>query len=75
MDGVGSLGWWTEFGDPVRKKEIPAITQMFHMRRSLEQIREDFGVTPLFLNARRRWLQPLVSPTTPRASPRNSASG
>jgi hypothetical protein len=49
MDGVGSLGWWTEFGDPVRKKEIPAITQMFHMRRSLEQIREDFGVTPLFL--------------------------
>ncbi|MBI4875824.1 MAG: hypothetical protein HY822_14405, partial [Acidobacteria bacterium] len=49
MDGVGSLGWWTEFGDPVRKKEIPAITQMVHMRRSLEQIREDFGVTPLFL--------------------------
>ncbi|MBM3746263.1 MAG: hypothetical protein FJW34_10745 [Acidobacteria bacterium] len=49
MDGVGSLGWWTEFGDPVRKKEIPAITQAFHMRRSLEQIQEDFGVTPLFL--------------------------
>jgi hypothetical protein len=49
MDGVGSLGWWTEFGDPVRKKEIPAITQRFHMRRSIEQIQEDFGVTPLFL--------------------------
>ena len=49
MDGAGSLGWWTEFGDPVRKKEIPAITQMFHMRRSIEQIKEDFGVTPLFL--------------------------
>lgn len=49
MDGVGSLGWWTEFGDPIRKKEIPAITQTFHMRRSLEQIKEDFGVTPLFL--------------------------
>jgi hypothetical protein len=47
-DGVGSLGWWTEFGDPIRKKEIPAITQRFHMRRSIEQIREDFGVTPLF---------------------------
>ena len=49
MDGVGSLGWWTEFGDPVRKKEVPAILQKFHMRRSIEQIQEDFGVTPLFL--------------------------
>ena len=49
MDGVGSLGWWTEFGDPVRKKEVPAILQTFHMRRSIEQIQEDFGVTPLFL--------------------------
>ncbi|HWB85857.1 MAG TPA: hypothetical protein VG675_17070 [Bryobacteraceae bacterium] len=49
MDGVGSLGWWTEFGDPVRKKEIPAITQRFHMRQSLKQIKGDFGVTPLFL--------------------------
>ena len=48
MDGIGSLGWWTEFGDPIRKKEIPAIVQRFHMRQSLEQIREDFGVTPLF---------------------------
>jgi hypothetical protein len=49
MDGTGSLPWWTEFGDPIRKKEIPAVTQMFHMRRSIEQIREDFGVTPLFI--------------------------
>ena len=49
MDGTGSLPWWTEFGDPIRKQEIPAVTQMFHMRRSIEQIREDFGVTPLFI--------------------------
>ncbi len=49
MDGAGSLPWWTEFGDPIRKKEIPAAVQKFHMQRSIEQIREDFGVTPLFL--------------------------
>ena len=49
LDGTGSLNWWTEFGDEVRKKEIPAITQMFHMRRGIEYIQEDFGVTPLFL--------------------------
>jgi hypothetical protein len=49
MDGTGSLGWWTEFGDPIRQKDIPAATQAFHMRRSIEQIEEDFGVTPLFL--------------------------
>jgi hypothetical protein len=49
MDGVGSLNWWTEFGDQLRKTEVPAATQRFHMQRSLEQIREDFGVTPLFL--------------------------
>ncbi len=48
MDGVGSLGWWTEFGDPIRKREIPAATQRFHLQRSIEQIEEDFGVTPLF---------------------------
>ncbi len=49
MDGAGSLGWWTEFGDPVRNKEVPAALQTFHMQRSIEQIAEDFGVRPLFL--------------------------
>ncbi len=49
MDGTGSLPWWTEFGDPIRKKEIPAAVQKFHMQRSIEQIQEDFGVRPLFL--------------------------
>ena len=46
MDGVGSLDWYNEFGDNLRKHEIPAATQRFHMSRSIEYIREDFGVTP-----------------------------
>ncbi len=49
MDGLGSLGWWTEFGDPVRGREVPAATQRFHMQRSIDYIREDFGVVPLLL--------------------------
>ncbi len=47
MDGVGSLDWYNEFGDRLRDREIPAATQKEHLRRSLEYIREDFGVTPL----------------------------
>jgi hypothetical protein len=46
MDGVGSLDWYNEFGDNLRKHEIPAATQRFHMNRSIEYIREDFGVVP-----------------------------
>jgi hypothetical protein len=46
MDGVGSLEWYNEFGDRLRKQEIPAATQRFHLSRSLEFIREDFGVVP-----------------------------
>jgi hypothetical protein len=46
MDGVGSLDWYNEFGDNLRKHEIPAATQRFHMSRSIEYIREDFGVVP-----------------------------
>jgi hypothetical protein len=49
MDGVGSLEWYNEFGDRLRQREIPAATQRFHLERSLEQIRADFGVTPLAL--------------------------
>ncbi len=47
MDGVGSLDWYNEFGDRLRDREIPAATQKEHLRRSLEYIQEDFGVTPL----------------------------
>ncbi len=49
MDGVGTLGWDYEFGDPVRKVEIPAITQRFLLARGLEYIKNDFGVTPVFV--------------------------
>lgn len=48
-DGLGSLEWYNEFGDRLRKQEIPAATQRFHMRRAIECIRSDFGVTPLAL--------------------------
>lgn len=39
--------WYEEFGDRRRGKEIPAITQMYHMRRSIEGIKSQFNVTPL----------------------------
>lgn len=42
-------GWYTEFADPVRGKESPAIVQLFRLKRSLEYLREDFGQRPLEL--------------------------
>ncbi len=51
MNGVGSLDWYNEFGDRLRGRDIPAATQRYHLQRSLEEIRKDFGVTPLYLNA------------------------
>ena len=36
MDGVGSLDWYNEFGDALRKHEIPAATQRLHMARAIE---------------------------------------
>jgi peptidoglycan/xylan/chitin deacetylase (PgdA/CDA1 family) len=49
LDGIATLGFDTEFGDRMRSREIPAVTQELHMRRSIEYLREDFGVTPLFI--------------------------
>jgi hypothetical protein len=49
MDGVGSLEWYNEFGDRLRKQEIPAATQRFHLSRSVEFLRKDFGVVPQVL--------------------------
>jgi hypothetical protein len=49
MDGIGTLGWDVEFGDELRKREVPAITQRFFLSRGLAHIRQDFGVTPLFV--------------------------
>jgi hypothetical protein len=49
MDGTGTLGFDEEFGDKLRKKDVPAITQRFLMERGLEYLRKDFGASPLFV--------------------------
>jgi hypothetical protein len=49
MDGTGTLGFDEEFGDRLRGKDVPAITQRFLMERGLEYLRQDFGVVPLFV--------------------------
>ncbi len=49
MDGTGTLGFDEEFGDSLRKKDVPAVTQRFLMERGLECLRQDFGVEPLFV--------------------------
>lgn len=41
------VGWYREFGDTRRKKEIPAAEQLWRMKTSKEWITEQFGVTPL----------------------------
>ncbi len=46
--GEGSvLGWYAEFWDQRRGKDIPAATQVFHMKQSLAALRLDFGRQPL----------------------------
>jgi peptidoglycan/xylan/chitin deacetylase (PgdA/CDA1 family) len=40
-------GWYTEFGDRRRDTEIPSIVQFFHMQRSFEYLKKDFGQRPL----------------------------
>lgn len=42
-------GWYKEFEDSRRGTEVPAIVQLFHMRRSLDYLREDFGERALEL--------------------------
>jgi hypothetical protein len=69
MDGTGTLGWDVEFGDELRDKEVPAITQKFLLTRGIENIRKDFGVIPLFvINGGGAW-----SKTYPNNSPRIAA--
>ena len=46
---ASSDGWYTEFADDRRGIESPAIVQLFHMRRSLEYLQEDFGQRALEL--------------------------
>lgn len=40
-------GWYREFGDVRRGKDIPAQIQRLHMKKSIEGIQSQFNVTPL----------------------------
>jgi hypothetical protein len=46
---VVKLNWYKEFGDVIRKVEVPAIVQRLHLQRAIECIENDFGVRPLSL--------------------------
>ena len=46
---ASAIGWYAEFADDRRGKEIPAIVQLFHMKRALECLQADFGQSPLSL--------------------------
>jgi hypothetical protein len=41
------VGWYREFGDVRRKKEIPAAEQLWRMKTARDWLTEQFGVTPL----------------------------
>jgi hypothetical protein len=50
LAGEGSVvGWYGEFADQRRGEEIPAVAQLYHMERSLEELQQDFGRRPLEL--------------------------
>lgn len=42
-------GWYSEFADHRRGKEVPAIVQVFHLEQGLKDIEKDFGQRPLEL--------------------------
>ena len=47
LAGVGSVdGWYSEFQDRLRDRDVPAAAQLYHMKRSLIEIQQDFGVQP-----------------------------
>jgi len=41
------VGWYREFGDTRRKKEIPASEQLWRMKTSRDWLTEQFGIAPL----------------------------
>ena len=50
LAGEGSVdGWYVEFQDRLRDKDVPAVAQLYHMERSLTELQQDFGVQPLEL--------------------------
>jgi len=44
---VVQLNWYKEFGDEIRRAEIPAIVQRVHLQRGIDCLEEDFGVRPV----------------------------
>lgn len=50
LAGEGSVdGWYSEFQDRLRDKDVPAVAQLYHMERSIAELQQDFGVLPLEL--------------------------
>jgi hypothetical protein len=47
MDERAEMGWYREFYDVRRNREIPAAEQKFHMQQSADWIRNEFGQLPL----------------------------
>ncbi len=47
MDERAEMGWYREFYDVRRNREIPAAEQKFHMQQSADWIRNEFGESPL----------------------------
>jgi hypothetical protein len=47
MDNRADVGWYREFYDLVRDREIPAAEQKFRMKQSADWIQHQFGVFPL----------------------------
>ena len=39
-------GWYEEFADTRRGTDAPALAQLFHMKRSITELGEDFGARP-----------------------------
>ena len=42
-----NVGWYREFGDTRRGKEIPAAEQLWRMKTAKRWLKDQFGVTPL----------------------------
>ena len=47
MEARADVGWYREFYDIPRNREVPAAEQAFHMRQSADWIAQEFGITPL----------------------------
>ena len=52
LDGEATtISWYEEFLDRRRGAEVPALTQLFHMKLSIDYLNEDFGKRPMTLRA------------------------